>query len=137
MATKPRSSNDLSEERTDLSLERTALAATRTLLAWIRTGLSLIAFGFTIYEFLKVFASRPMTDAISSHGPRRIGLFLIALGVISIAFGTLEYCRMIAQLNQLTSRPYRMINASAIMGFSIGLLGVFLFITILLNTEVI
>lgn len=137
MATEPRSSYDLANERTDLALERTAMAASRTLLAWIRTGLSLIGFGFTIYKFLKAVAAGPMTEAISTNEPRRLGLFLIALGVMSIGFGTLEYCRMIARLNKLSSHHFRTINTSAIIGFSVGLLGTFLFLTILLNTEVI
>jgi putative membrane protein len=135
MTTELRSSNELANERTELALQRTEMAAGRTLMAWIRTALSLIGFGFTIYKFLQAVTRGAAVGVISPHEPRRIGLFLIALGVISVIVGTLEYYRTIVRLNELSASKFRTFNLGVIMGLFIGLLGLFLFLTILTHTE--
>lgn len=136
-----KSANDLAVERTDLAVERTVMAANRTLMAWVRTGLSLISFGFTIYKFLQAATSGAHAEVakltlLKVDGPRRLGLFLIALGTISVVMGALEYFGTIRHLNGQSSVRYNPLNYSFIMGMAIGLLGLFLFVTIVLNKEV-
>lgn len=104
-------------------------------MAWIRTALSLIGFGFTIYKFLQAVTRGAAVGVISPHEPRRIGLFLIALGVISVIVGTLEYYRTIVRLNELSTSKFRTFNLGVIMGLIIGLFGLLLFLTILTHTE--
>lgn len=125
------SSNDLAVERTDLAVERSAMAAGRTLMGWVRTSLSMISFGFTIYKFLQAAG-----HGASANGPRRLGLFLIAMGVISVLLGSVEYHQTLTRLNKLSSRHMRTLNTTLVVGILIGLLGLFLFITILTRMEI-
>ena len=132
---------EIAVERTDLAVERTLMAANRTLMAWVRTALSLISFGFTIYKFLQAATAGAHAEGaklalLHPHGPRRLGLFLIALGVTSVMLGSIEYFQTVIKLNKQSATPHRALNFSFIMGILIGLLGLFLLITILTNTEV-
>ena len=127
---------DLSIRRTDLSVERTVMGAGRTLMAWIRTALSMISFGFTIYKFMQAAVQGSGNGVMLAMGPRRLGLFLIALGVVSVILGSIEYYHSIRRLNRMSATNYKALNFSFIVGLLIGLLGLFLFITILTHTEV-
>ena len=130
---------DLAGERTDLAVERTVMAANRTLMAWVRTAVSLISFGFTIYKFLQAAiteAEGAKLALIKVQGPRRLGLTLIALGTMSVILGATEYFGTVKRLNTLSATPFKPLNFSFFLGMIIGLLGLFLFITILINEEV-
>jgi putative membrane protein len=127
---------DLAVERTDIAVERTVMAAGRTLMAWVRTALSMISFGFTIYKFLQAATQGEQLGMLKSNGARNLGLSLIALGVISVVLGSVEYFQTVNRLNKMSTTKYRAINFSFIVGVLIGLLGLFLFITIVTHTEV-
>jgi putative membrane protein len=137
----PKTSNVLAGERTDLAVERTVMAAGRTLMAWVRTALSMISFGFTIYKFMQAATAGAQAEGakfgmLNARGPRRLGLFLIALGVMSVILGSIEYYQSVQRMNRQFDTHYRALNFSFIVGILIGLLGLFLFITILTHTEV-
>lgn len=126
-------------DATELAIERTAMAANRTLMAWVRTALSLISFGFTIYKFLESTAGKAQIATmplIRSDGPRRLGLTLIGLGTASAIVGGIEYFESVRWLNRQSLTPRNPLNFSFAMGVLIGLLGLFLFITIIINEEV-
>jgi len=136
-----KTANELAEERTDLAADRTMMAAGRTLMAWIRTALSMISFGFTIYKILQAAAAGVQSESgrlglMNAGGPRRLGLFLLALGVASVVVGSVEYYHTIQGLNRMCGTRYKLVNFSLIVGLLIGLLGLFLFLTILTHTEV-
>jgi putative membrane protein len=132
------SANDLAYERTDLAIERTFMAANRTMMAWVRTGTSLISFGFTMYKFLEAtsLAEKAKSGLMQIHSPRRIGLLLIAMGTASVIMGTIEYFHTVRQLDALSAKTYKPLNLSLLLGAVVGVLGLFLFITILANAEV-
>ncbi len=131
-----KSANELASERTDLAVERTVMGAGRTLMAWIRTALSMISFGFTIYKFMQAAVQGSGNGVMQAMGPRRLGLFLIALGVTSVILGSVEYFHAIQRLNRMSAATYKPVNFAFVVGILIGLLGLFLFITILTHTEV-
>ena len=131
-----KTANEMALERTDLAVERTVMGAGRTLMAWIRTALSMISFGVTIYKFLQAAVEGKANSVMQMMGPRRLGLFLIALGVVSVVLGSIEYYHSIQRLNRMSAATYKALNFSFIVGILIGLLGLFLFITILTHTEV-
>jgi putative membrane protein len=85
------------ESATDLAVARTILAAERTLMAWIRTALSMISFGFTIYKFLNGLNEAGGIHLRRPEEPRRLGLFLAALGTGSLVVGVLEYVRTLGR----------------------------------------
>lgn len=131
--------NDLAQKRTDLAVDRTVMAANRTLMAWVRTSASLTSFGFTIYKFLQqaqTTSHNATMVLMREQGPRRLGLFLIALGTASAVLGTIEYYHTISDLNKTSIKKYKSWTFSTIVGSLIGLLGLFLFLTIFLNREV-
>jgi putative membrane protein len=97
---KPKTADELAVDRTDLAVERTLMAAGRTLMGWIRTALSMISFGFTIYKFLQASAKGAEVGLLRTQGPRRIGLFLIALGTTCIFMGAIEYFATLSRLNR-------------------------------------
>ena len=126
-------SDRLAQKRTVLAAERTILAAERSLMAWIRTGLSMISFGFTIYKFLQYVKEDLAEVTIRTYGPRNIGLFLIGLGTACLLLGLLEYRDIISQLK---SYGAQMRKFPVVLASLIGIMGLFLFLTIILNREV-
>lgn len=123
----------LAQQRTDLAAERTIMAADRSLMAWVRTGLSLIGVGFTIYAFLQSLAEKGKTAIISMQQARRIGLFLLALGIASIILGCLQDWITVKNIKKIYNiSPWRF--PLIIAGF-IGLLGIFLFVGIFIKVR--
>lgn len=108
---------------TDLAFERTVMAENRTLMAWIRTAISLISFGFTIYKFFH--------EAIgSTHrliSPRKIGMFMIGVGVLALAWGYMEFNDNIKKIKK--SYPAVQRSRSAWLALIILVFGIALFIT--------
>lgn len=136
-----KTANELAGERTDLAIQRTAMAASRTMMAWVRTGTSLISFGFTIYKILQAAvqssANTSKLSLLHSQGPRRLGLMLIFLGTASIIMGTFEYFKTARQLNAMSGKEFQLkFDSSLVLGAFVGLLGLFLFVTIVTNSEV-
>ena len=128
----------LAAERTDLAIERTVMAANRTLMAWIRTAMATISFGFTIYKILLSAKAEKLSMGarMSENSPKRIGLFLISVGTIAVILGTIEYYKTMSHLDRMTTRTYKPWNFSTIVGMLVGLLGLFLIVTMLLNMEI-
>lgn len=83
---------------TDLAITRTILAAGRTLMASMRTALSMIGFGFTIYKFLNGLHEAGGIHLRRPDEPRRLGVFLVALGTGSLLVGILEYVRTLGRV---------------------------------------
>jgi putative membrane protein len=135
-----KTSNELAGERTDLAVRRTAMAASRTMMAWIRTGTSLISFGFAIHKILQAAMTTVGSSGLAlvhQHTARRLGLTLIFLGTSSIVMGTFEYFKTAKQLNEMSGKQYKVKgDYSLVIGGLVALLGLFLFITILANREV-
>lgn len=120
-----KSSTVLAEERTELALYRTTLAASRSLMAWVRTGLSMNGFGYTIYKFIQSFS-----DQVEPDAARDVGLFLIGLGALSILFGCMEYWQTSREMRGVWKTPMR--KFPLIMAGALGLLGLFLFLSLIL-----
>ena len=54
-------------------------------MAWVRTATSLISFGFTIYKFFQFELSKEEVHrATSQFGPRRFGMVMIVIGIVSL-----------------------------------------------------
>jgi len=132
-----KTTNELAGDRTDLSVDRTLMAANRTLMAWVRTAISLISFGFTIHKLFQSTAGQQMqVGFLRLEGGRRLGLFLIGLGTLCVIMGTIEYFETSKRLDKNFAISFRRPNMSLIMGGAIGLLGLFLLVTMLTHTEV-
>jgi len=92
----------------DLALRRTFLAHDRTLMAWIRTSVSLISFGFSIYKFFQYLSGTERTAPPHTlFGPRQFALSMIGVGVLALAFASVEYrrARKMLELEHATAYP--------------------------------
>ena len=124
------SANEMAQQRTKLAAGRTLMAADRSLMAWVRTGLSMISFGFTIYKILEGFLEAgAIHDGVS---PRSAGLFLIALGTLSIIAGTVEYWERAkgARRHRLIVRIWR---PSLVIAMIMSVTGLLLFVSIVIK----
>ena len=117
----------------ELAIDRTAMAADRTLMAWTRTSISMISFGFTIYKVLQSLTAEGVTIRGIVNGPRQLGLFLIAIGTVSLGMGMMEHWHTKRELRK--KHRFLLLNPSFLTSSAILLLGAFLFITIISNME--
>jgi putative membrane protein len=74
----------------ELAAIRTELSGERTLMAWTRTSLGLISFGFSFHKFM-----RALPGNRGDHSPRFLGIFLAAMGTMSLLAGTIQYVRVL------------------------------------------
>jgi putative membrane protein len=134
---KPKTANELAQDRTDLAQNRTDLATGRTLMAmdrslmaWIRTSLSMISFGFTIYKILQGLQE---SGDVSAHGysPRSVGLFLTGLGTMAMVAGTVEYFERLKLLREY--HAVKTWRASLIMAVIMSAAGLFVFVSIVVR----
>jgi putative membrane protein len=75
----------------ELARERTLMAIERTQMAWIRTALSMLTFGFSLLKFFQFLREQEPTTAVEVHGPRRVGLAIMLLGLMSLSLATGQY----------------------------------------------
>jgi len=119
---------DLADRRTNLAAKRNFMAADRTMMAWSRTGLSMIGFGFTIYKFLQYLSDAGQALMPNPEGPRRIGIFLIALGTAALLAGAIQYWKTMKDLSKdYDCTPW---SFSFVFALLMSLLGLFLITTI-------
>jgi putative membrane protein len=128
--TEARSTNQLAADRTNLAAKRTLMAADRSLMAWIRTALSMISFGFTIYKVLQGFQDAGVHLA-HPETPRRVGLFLTAMGTISMVMGIIEYWRTIVALHEI--QHYSVWRPTFVIALIMAIAGAFLFVSIIVR----
>jgi putative membrane protein len=74
-----------------LARERTLMAVERTQMAWIRTALSMLTFGFSLLKFFQFLREQDPTPGAMVHGPRRLGLAIMLLGLVSLSLATGQY----------------------------------------------
>lgn len=110
---------------TDLAFERTMLAESRTLMAWIRTAMSMISFGFTIYKFFQE-ASLKTGATHKIFTPRRVGLVMIAFGLLSLLWGLMEHNDMVKKLKRSYPGVHR--SKTTVLAVLVLLFGLALFL---------
>jgi putative membrane protein len=113
---------------TRLAFERTRVAYERTMMAWIRTATSLITFGFSVYKFFEIEDARVRPMLIS---PRRFGLTLIAIGLLSLLLGLIEHRRDLRELRVQYPDMPRSVSSS--IGLVIGALGLLALVAVILR----
>jgi putative membrane protein len=120
-------------KRRDWSPFTTRLASERTLMAAIRTSLSLIGFGFTIYKFFESMRSTlGEAGPIRVHGPRRLGLTLVGLGILVLVGGACQHWLFLKALKRETGQkfPWSVSLTTAVL---LALTGVVVFVSILVR----
>jgi putative membrane protein len=102
---------------------REHLANERTLLAWIRTSIGIMAFGFVVVKF-SLFI-RQISFLLGKNPPFQqhgfssvIGIFLVAVGAITLVLSYLQYKRTEKHLSNETFQP----SSSLILSLIISIL---------------
>jgi putative membrane protein len=113
---------------TELAVDRTRLAHDRTMMAWVRTATSLISFGFTIYKFFQSLREGQRTPA-RRFGPREFALSLIAIGLLSLVFATIQSRRELRIMRK--HYPEVPLSLANVVAGLVGLLGVGTFLAII------
>jgi putative membrane protein len=132
---KPKLSDKLAQKRTHLSAQRTVMSADRSLMSWVRTGLTMIGFGFTIYAFLQSLLEKGVMITMTPAGPRRIGLFLLALGTASVLLGSFQYLVTLRSIKRIYDfSPWRF---SLLIAALIALLGILLLVAVLVKVHLV
>jgi putative membrane protein len=90
-------STELSRRRTGMSFQRTRMSADRTLMSVIRTAISLIGFGFTIFQFFQKLKDADVLQG-SVHGPRNLGVALVAAGIGMLVLGIVYHLQFMRSL---------------------------------------
>ena len=88
---------ELASARTGLAFERTLMGADRTLMAIVRTALAMIGFGFTITQIFRQLAAKHLLVGAETTG-RRIGVGLLALGILLLIMGIAGHLRFFHNL---------------------------------------
>lgn len=114
-----------------LSLENTRMSSERTLMAWIRTSLSMISFGFTVFKFIDVLEQQKLSPILQDHTARNFGLILIGLGTFTLSVAIFQHYKYLKYLGLRLHGIFW--DLSFLVGCLIGLLGLMMFISILIN----
>jgi putative membrane protein len=125
---------ELAELRTRLAIKRTFYATERTLMAWVRTSLSMISFGFTMVKFFEYLeAERQLTLGWfgRSWAPATLGFTLIAIGTGVLVVAVAQHWQTLRELREEGLEPRW--SLALTLAALVGLLGVFAFISLLLQ----
>lgn len=116
------------DPRVEYALDRTIMAAERTLMAWVRTSLSMISFGFGLFKFFQyLHQSEHLRNSL--HGPRNLGLSLIALGGLLLAVASWQHVRTLEALKPGSARKSLALYAAV----GLALIGVVAFAATLMG----
>jgi putative membrane protein len=126
---------------THFSWLRTRMSTERTLMSWVRTATALIGFGFTIGKFFVDFnRMKGVAPALDPTLPKTLGLGLVAVGTLGLAFACAEYLLLMRYLRSDQFRQLRgvpgMPHYTPVLTIAILLvfLGLLTFFTILVRT---
>ena len=127
--------NDTENPNTTMSAKRTMMSAERSLMSWTRTGLSMIGFGFTLFQVLQFMKDKDVSLTLTPEGPRRLGLFLIGLGILSIILGGFQYWKTVSFISTEFHMPKW--RYPLIVSTLIALLGLVLFFSMIAKVNLV
>jgi putative membrane protein len=113
------------------ALVRTAFSSERSLMSWIRTSVSMYAFGFTVSKFGRYMGQQHGSQF--STGPRRLGLALISIGILSLVLAAIGHLQRLKKMKRLGLPTVSLISLPVIATAVLLLIGITVLISIGLN----
>lgn len=100
------------------------MAYERTMMSWIRTAISLITFGFTIYKFFEyLHLAGQAAPAHHRIGSRGFAMFMICIGVVTLAVATFAHYRAMRIYRRLGGKQvYSIATVPAVLVSILGLI---------------
>ena len=112
--------------------ERSRIASEKLQLNWIKWNITCLGLGFTAYKFYYARLENHQSPIGHYITGQEIGMFLIALGFVTLAFATIQHKRKIEQLKLLM--PTMHYSLSLRLSYVILIFSVLVFLVVILRT---
>ena len=112
--------------------ERSRIASEKLQLNWIKWNITCLGLGFTAYKFYYARLENHQSPIGHYITGQEIGMFLIALGFVTLAFATIQHKRKIEQLKLLM--PTMHYSLSLRLSYVILVFSVLVFLVVILRT---
>ena len=112
--------------------ERSRVASEKLQLNWIKWNITCLGLGFTAYKFYYARLENHQSPIGHYITGQEIGMFLIALGFITLTFATIQHKRKIEQLKLLM--PTMHYSLSLRLSYVILIFSVLVFLVVILRT---
>jgi uncharacterized membrane protein YidH (DUF202 family) len=112
--------------------ERSRVASEKLQLNWIKWNITCLGLGFTAYKFYYARLENHQSPIGHYITGQEIGMFLIALGFVTLTFATIQHKRKIEQLKLLM--PTMHYSLSLRLSYVILVFSVLVFLVVILRT---
>jgi len=112
--------------------ERSRVASEKLQLNWIKWNITCLGLGFTAYKFYYARLENHQSPIGHYITGQEIGMFLIALGFVTLALATIQHKRKIEQLKLLM--PTMHYSLSLRLSYVILIFSVLVFLVVILRT---
>ena len=112
--------------------ERSRIASEKLQLNWIKWNITCLGLGFTAYKFYYARLENHQSPIGHYITGQEIGMFLIALGFVTLTFATIQHKRKIEQLKLLM--PTMHYSLSLRLSYVILIFSVLVFLVVILRT---
>jgi len=112
--------------------ERSRIASEKLQLNWIKWNITCLGLGFTAYKFYYARLENHQSPIGHYITGQEIGMFLIALGFVTLALATIQHKRKIEQLKLLM--PTMHYSLSLRLSYVILVFSVLVFLVVILRT---
>ena len=112
--------------------ERSRIASEKLQLNWIKWNITCLGLGFTAYKFYYARLENHQSPIGHYITGQEIGMFLIALGFVTLAFATIQHKRKIEQLKLLM--PTMHYSLSLRLSYVILVFSLLVFLVVILRT---
>jgi len=112
--------------------ERSRIASEKLQLNWIKWNITCLGLGFTAYKFYYARLENRQSPIGHYITGQEIGMFLIALGFVTLAFATIQHKRKVEQLKLLM--PTMHYSLSLRLSYVILVFSLLVFLVVILRT---
>jgi len=112
--------------------EKSRIASEKLQLNWIKWNVTCLGLGFTAYKFYYARVENHQSPIGHYITGQEIGMFLIALGFITLTFATLQHKKKVEKLKSLL--PTMHYSLSLRLSYVILVFSVLIFLVVLLRT---